>query len=74
MTALITALSKYPSLGRQATQSLVDIGQAIADNATPVETQLLLSSATANELVVRTACLQALTVSHCLFQANKREV
>jgi hypothetical protein len=53
-------------MARQATDALVDLGQAIEANATSTEIQALLSGLLVDEAQVRHACLQALVVSVAL--------
>ena len=61
--SLILALQRYPSLSRQSTDALVDLGEAIATNTTQSELDALLNGLLVDEAPVRHACLQALTVS-----------
>jgi hypothetical protein len=61
--SLIAALARFPSLGRQISESLTLIGEAMADTASPDEHAALLRGLLADEAQVRLACLQALMVS-----------
>lgn len=56
------AIAKYPSLSQPASTALQELGGAIETNATPAEISAFLRSMMAEEVQVRHACLQALTV------------
>lgn len=63
ISSLVMALARFPSLGRQISEALLSIGEAIATNSTKSEQAVLLSGLMVDEAQVRHACLQALVVS-----------
>lgn len=63
IASLIAALAKFPSLGRQISEALAGVGEAIAANSSKVEQEALLDGLMVDEAQVRLACLQALSVS-----------
>ena len=63
MSSLVLALARFPSLGRQISEALLSIGEAIAANSTKSEQAVLLNGLMVDETQVRHACLQALVVS-----------
>ena len=64
LTLLATAM---PKLSKDASSALIDIGQAMQENATRAEVTELLRGTLYQEVYVRTSCLQALQVSAYLF-------
>lgn len=59
---LFAALVGYPSLSRTAASALLDLGEAIQDNATVEEIAAILDGGLTDEAFVRLAALQALQV------------
>ena len=59
---LIHAVRHQPKLAKDASSALIDIGQAMAENATREEVSELLRGTLYQEVYVRTSCLQALQV------------
>lgn len=51
-----------PKLSKESSSALIDLGQAISQNATNEETILLLDSTLVQEAYARNASLQALQV------------
>jgi hypothetical protein len=51
-----------PKLSKESSSALIDLGEAISQNATSEETTLLLDSTLVQEAYARNASLQALQV------------
>ena len=64
MRTLLHIIKKHSQLSKEATSSLVDLGQSIHENATSDELQLLITSTLTQEVYVRNACLQAIQVRY----------
>lgn len=62
MESLIHVIRQQPRLAKDASSTLVDIGQVIHPNVTPEENSVLLRGTLMQEVYVRTSCLQALQV------------
>ena len=59
---LVHTIRNQPKLAKDANSALVDIGQAMQENATREETRELLRGTLYQEVYVRTSCLQTLQV------------
>ena len=59
---LVHTIRNQPKLAKDANSALVDIGQAMQENATREETGELLRGTLYQEVYVRTSCLQTLQV------------
>lgn len=55
-------IRQQPNLGKEASSSLIELGGAISETATPEEISVLLRGTLYQESYVRTSCLQALQV------------
>jgi hypothetical protein len=53
-------ITTYPRLGKEAAQSLIDLGDAIKDVASVIEVQGLVAGTLSKDLTVRKAALEAL--------------
>ena len=60
---MIQLISTQPSLRKAAASALIDLGEALKDNASPAEIDALIKGTLSQEVVVRNAALQALQVS-----------
>ncbi|KDQ20094.1 hypothetical protein BOTBODRAFT_101949 [Botryobasidium botryosum FD-172 SS1] len=60
MSSLLQSISRYPKLSKEATSSLIELGEVIHPSATFEETQILIRGTLSQESHVRNACLQAL--------------
>ena len=63
---LLIVLSAYPALSKAASAALINLGDAMQENATVTEINGLLEGALVNEAHIRLACLQALQVGSSL--------
>lgn len=57
---LLRMITAYPRLGKEAAQSLIDLGDAIKDVASVTEVQGLVAGTLSKDLTVRKAALEAL--------------
>lgn len=62
MESLIHVIKQQPKLAKEASSSLVDIGQAIHGNVTADELNTLFGGTLVQEIYARTSCLQTLQV------------
>jgi hypothetical protein len=62
MESLLHVIRLQPKLAKEASSTLVGIAQTIHGNVTAEETKILLNGTLAQEVYVRTSCLQALQV------------
>lgn len=60
---LIFAIGKYSIFSKDASSSLITLGQAIQSNATLTDISVLIRGTLADEVYVRNACLQSSQVS-----------
>ncbi|SCV68098.1 BQ2448_219 [Microbotryum intermedium] len=70
---ILSVLSSFPVLARTATTALVDVCEAIKDNASAIEIETVLDALRSEESSVRFACLQAiqpLDLTDFVFPAN----
>ncbi|KDE04239.1 hypothetical protein MVLG_05338 [Microbotryum lychnidis-dioicae p1A1 Lamole] len=70
---ILSVLSSFPALARTATTALVDVCEAIRDNASALEIETVLAALRSEETSVRFACLQAiqpLDLTDLVFPAN----
>ena len=63
ITDLLQLIATQPSLRKAAASALIDLGEALKDNASPAEIDALIKGTLSQEVVVRNAALQALQVS-----------
>ncbi|SCZ89778.1 BZ3500_MvSof-1268-A1-R1_Chr1-3g01573 [Microbotryum saponariae] len=70
---ILSVLSSFPALARAATTTLVDVCEAIRDNASALEIETVLAALRSEETSLRFACLQAvqpLDLTDLVFPAN----
>ena len=60
---LLKAIGSYTKHSKDASSTLVNLGESIRDNATREESTILIEGTLADEIYVRSSCLQALQVS-----------
>jgi hypothetical protein len=64
MRSLVAIIRQQPKHGKDASSALVDLGEAIHENAIEEEVTLLLQNTLSQEAYVRQSCLQTLQVGH----------
>lgn len=64
---LIFAIGRYSNLSKDASSSLINLGQAIHSNATTADMMVFIQGTLAEEVYARNACLQAMQVRQRLF-------
>lgn len=71
---LIFAIGRYSNLAKDAYSSLVNLGQAIHENASVADITSFIRGTVADEVYVRNACLQAMQVIAPLNQRTRTEL
>lgn len=61
---LLHVIKHQPKLAKNASSTLIDLGQSIHSSAIRGEVDVLLRGSLLQEVYVRNACLQALQVRH----------
>ena len=67
MKVLLKAIGTYTKYSKDASNTLVNIGESLRDSATFDECNILIKGTLADEVYVRSSCLQSLQVSFIIY-------